>query len=68
MLTFIEDSTMIPVMEKPKPVSTVIRIPAELHAKLRWLSYQERRSQHSIIMEIMEKALRPVQVPKEEKE
>lgn len=48
-------------------VSTVIRIPAELHEKLRWLAYQERRSQHSIIMEIMEKALRPVQVPQEDK-
>jgi len=48
-------------------VSTVIRIPAELHEKLRWLAFQERRSQHSIIMEIMEKALRSVQVPEEDK-
>ena len=52
---------------KTSTVSTVIRIPAELHEKLRWLAYQERRSQHSIIMEIMEKALRPVQVPQEDK-
>ena len=53
--------------KETKTVNTVIRIPAELHEKLRWLAYQERRSQHSIIMEIMEKALRAVQVPEEEK-
>lgn len=50
-----------------KTVNTVIRIPSELHEKLRLMAYKERRSQHSIIMEIMEKALRAVQVPQEDK-
>jgi hypothetical protein len=37
----------------------------ELHEKLRWLSYTERRSQHAILIEIVEKALAKVEVPKE---
>lgn len=44
-------------------MNTVIRIPAELHEKLRWLAYKEKRSQHSLMIEIMEKGLRTVQVP-----
>ena len=46
-------------------VNTVIRIPVELHKKLRWAAFRDRRSQHSIIMEILEKGLQKVEVPKE---
>ena len=42
-----------------------LRVPEELHEKLRWLSYSERRSQHAIVLKILEKALAKVQVPKE---
>jgi predicted DNA-binding protein len=37
----------------------------ELHEKLRWLSYKQRRSQQMILLEIVEKALAKVAVPKE---
>ena len=42
-----------------------LRLPDELHEKLRWLSYQQRRSQHAILLEIIEKALAKVEAPKE---
>ena len=42
-----------------------LRLPDELYEKLRWLAYKERRSQHSIILEILEKALAKVEVPEE---
>ena len=42
-----------------------IRIPDELHEKLRWLAYSERRSQQVILQEILEKMLAKVHVPKE---
>lgn len=42
-----------------------IRMPDELHEKLRWLAFTERRSQHAIVLEMMEKALAKVQVPRE---
>lgn len=42
-----------------------IRMPDELHEKLRWLSYTERRSQQLIVLEILQKALTKVQAPKE---
>jgi predicted transcriptional regulator len=48
-------------------VRITIRTPDELHEKLRWLAFAERRSQHSIILEVLEKALRDVKVPKEAK-
>ena len=44
-----------------------IRISYELHDKLRWLSYKERRSQQILIEEIIEKALADVRVPEEER-
>jgi len=44
-----------------------IRMPDELHEKLRWLAFKERRSQHAIIMELLEKGLRHVELPKEAK-
>lgn len=46
-------------------VRLTIRIADELHEKLRWLAYKERRSQQVILEEILEKALAKVQVPKE---
>ena len=42
-----------------------LRVSEELHAKLRWLSYTQRRSQHEIMVEILAKALAKVGVPKE---
>ena len=44
-----------------------LRMPEELHEKLRWLAYKQRRSQHSILLEVLEKALKAVKVPQEEK-
>lgn len=46
-------------------VRLTIRIPDELHGKLRWLAYTERRSQQVILVELLEKALAKVQAPKE---
>ena len=40
-------------------------VPDEVHEKLRWLSYKQRRSQQAILLEIVEKALAKVDVPKE---
>jgi predicted transcriptional regulator len=42
-----------------------LRVSEELHEKLRWLAYTERRSQHAILLDILKKALAKVQVPKE---
>ena len=44
-----------------------LRVSEELHEKLRWLAFKERRSQHTIVLEILEKALANVKVPKEGK-
>ena len=46
-------------------VRLTIRMPEELHEKLRWLCFTERRSQQILLIEILEKALRDVEVPKE---
>jgi hypothetical protein len=37
----------------------------EVHEKLRWLSYKQRRSQQAILLGIVEKALAKVAVPEE---
>ena len=42
-----------------------LQLSDELHEKLRWLAYKERRSQHAILLEIVKKALVNVRVPKE---
>jgi predicted transcriptional regulator len=47
-------------------IRLTIRISDQLHEKLRWLCYKERRSQQVILVEILEKALADVKVPKEE--
>jgi len=46
-------------------VKLTLRVSEELHEKLRWLAYRERNSQHAILLEIVEKALAKVDVPKE---
>ena len=46
-------------------VSLSLRLPDELHEKLRWLAFKERRSQHAVVMELLQKALAKVEVPKE---
>ena len=46
-------------------VRLTIRIPDEMHEKLRWLCFTERRSQQILLVEILEKALKDVEVPKE---
>ena len=47
-------------------VRLTIRISDELHEKLRWLAFRERRSQQVLLVEILEKALADVRVPEEE--
>jgi predicted transcriptional regulator len=37
-------------------VSLSLRLPDELHEKLRWLAFKERRSQHAVVMELLQKA------------
>jgi predicted transcriptional regulator len=46
-------------------VRLTLRISDELHERLRWLAYKERRSQHSIVLELLEKELVKVKPPKE---
>jgi len=46
-------------------VRYTIRLPDELSDKLRWLAYKQRRSQHSIVLELLEKGLKDVRPPKE---
>lgn len=42
-----------------------MRMPDELHEKLRWLSYSKRKSMHEIVLEILEQALKDVKLPEE---
>ena len=49
-------------------VALTLRLPDELHEKLRWLAFKERRSQHAILLELVEKGLSKVQVPAEVKD
>ena len=49
-------------------VRLTLRLPDDLHEKLRWLAFKERRSQHAIVLELLEKALAKVEVPKEVRE
>jgi len=48
-------------------VRVTVRLPDELHAKLRWVAYRERRSQNDILVAMVNKALAKVEVPKEER-
>jgi predicted DNA-binding protein len=49
-----------------KTVNTVLRLPVPTHEKLRYLAYRDNRSQHSIILELLENALKNVKIPAEE--
>lgn len=53
-------------LEVTEMVGFTIRMPEELHEKLRWVAFQGRRSQHAVVIEILEKALADVKVPEEE--
>jgi hypothetical protein len=46
----------------------IMRLSDELHDKVRWLAFKEKRSQVSIIRDALEKALKDVRVPEEAKE
>lgn len=46
-------------------VRLTIRLTEELHEKLRWLAFQSRRSQHEIMLEAIEAAVKDVKVPEE---
>lgn len=47
-------------------IRLTIRISDELHEKLRWLVYTERKSQQVLLVDILEKALADVKLPKEQ--
>ncbi len=42
-----------------------LRLPNQLHEKLRWAAFKQRRSQQAVVLEILEKALAQVTVPEE---
>ena len=46
-------------------VRITLRISKELHEKLRWHAYKERRSQQTILVEMLERALADIEVPEE---
>jgi len=52
-------------LEVTSMVKLTLRVSQELHEKLRWLAYREHKSQHAILLELVEKALAKVEVPKE---
>ena len=47
-------------------IQFTLRLPEELHEKLRLLAFKERRSQHAIVLELLEVGLRSVKLPEEE--
>lgn len=47
-------------------IKLTIRLSEELHEKLRWVSYKERKSQQVLLVEIIEKALADVKPPEGE--
>ena len=49
-------------------VALTLRLPDELHEKLRWLAFKERRSQHAILLKLVEQRLSRVEVPTEMKD
>lgn len=40
-----------------------LRVPDELHEKLRWIAYRDRMSQHAVVLAILCEALSEVEVP-----
>jgi predicted DNA-binding protein len=55
------------VLEVVVMIRFTLRVPEELHEKLRWLSFTERKSQQVILIDILDKALADVKPPKEDK-
>jgi len=49
-------------------VKFTLRMPKDLNEKLRWLAFKEHRSQHAIVLELLDKGLAKVSVPKEAKQ
>ena len=45
-----------------------LRIDDQLYEKLRWITFKERCSQNAFIVELINKALKDVKVPKEVKD
>jgi hypothetical protein len=64
VLTYLRDSGTLPIEVRVMPKLTLF-VSEELHEKLRWLSYKQHRSQQAILLEMVEKALAKVEVPKE---
>ena len=46
---------------------TLLRMPDDLHEKIRWISYRTKKSQNSIIVDILQKELQGVNIPEEAK-
>ena len=42
-----------------------LRLPDEVSEKLRWIAYKKRCSQHSIVLDLLERELKKIKVPKE---
>ncbi len=42
-----------------------LQLPDDLYEKLRWLAYREKRTHQAILLEIVERTLSTVEVPKE---
>ena len=40
-----------------------LRLPEDLHEKLRWLAYRDRMSQQSLLLEALAERLKDVHVP-----
>jgi len=59
---------MMLVKETQTMVKFTVRMPKDLNQKLRWLAFKERRSQHAIVLELLENGLAKVIVPKEAKQ
>lgn len=44
-----------------------IRLPDELHEKIRWLAFTERKSQHALVLYALQQAFSHVTPPEEAK-
>jgi predicted HicB family RNase H-like nuclease len=44
-----------------------LRLPEEVYEKIRYLAYKERKSQNTVIIEVLAKALESVEIPQEVK-
>jgi hypothetical protein len=49
------------------PVGTILRMPKELHDKIRWVAFRDHTSQNNVIVGVLEEAMALVKVPKEKK-